>query len=517
MPDAAAINYGENDVRHFTEGDAMDVAGMSRSTRQLAQRDVALAKTLNLVVQSVNNKEQFIPLPIVRTTLPPNSEEIVANYRIPPGFEARVLNAIITSVPASSSAELDVYYAVGYGNSTGTGLVSTSTEFTAGTAFYAEGEFIITLKNRGGATLEQIGSVMLTMRPITERQGVLIPSVPPTIIGPPGQQGPIGPGGGAGPVGPTGSPGLIWQSTWSNVTTYDDKAVVFWQGSSWKSKHTSNTGNQPDASPSDWEFVAREGDPGFNWLGPWSSLTSYAVNDGVSFNGSSYVCVVATTPGQSPATTPSSWNLIAEAGENGFNYRGVWTSSPSPTPYVLDDVVTVSSNGTNQTYVAVVPTPNPSLSPPTSDWQLLFNNVTPGFSTATVPGTIYTEADFVSLDAAGDYAAIPPGTATFDCQELMVRDTVQSHGMAFLRMAQYRRWIGSITMKLPSIAWGSQIDWSAAMVNLSVVDAGTRQVQTTPDRVNGPSIHQESNKFTITCQNGDGYNLYLSAIGLVTF
>src|SRR4051812_40472560 len=145
LPSAAGVNRGEGDVRHFSEGDSFSVPGVSGPTRELAERDNLIAQKLNETIQIVNNKEQFVPLPILRTTLPPNDNLVVTNYRIPAGFEARILNASIASSPLSADIQLNIFYATGFGNSTGESLVSTSDEITSGTSFKQNGEFIITI------------------------------------------------------------------------------------------------------------------------------------------------------------------------------------------------------------------------------------------------------------------------------------------------------------------------------------------------------------------------------------
>ena len=55
---------------------------------------------------------------------------------------------------------------------------------------------------------------------------------------------------------------------------------------------------------------------GLNYKSTWSSSTTYAVNDAVSYNGSSYV---ATTSNQNvaPATDPTVWTVLAQAGPTG--------------------------------------------------------------------------------------------------------------------------------------------------------------------------------------------------------
>ncbi|BAE49283.1 carbohydrate-binding protein [Paramagnetospirillum magneticum] len=50
---------------------------------------------------------------------------------------------------------------------------------------------------------------------------------------------------------------------------------------------------------------------GFVDRGNYSAATAYAVRDVVTFNGNTYRCIVATTAGQSPTSTPASWLLMA--------------------------------------------------------------------------------------------------------------------------------------------------------------------------------------------------------------
>jgi len=56
---------------------------------------------------------------------------------------------------------------------------------------------------------------------------------------------------------------------------------------------------------------------GISWRGTWSSTTSYAVNDAVAYNGSSYI---ATTAGKGavPPSSSSSWDTLASEGSTGL-------------------------------------------------------------------------------------------------------------------------------------------------------------------------------------------------------
>lgn len=264
LPAAAGIDYSGGDVRHFAQGDAMNVPGLSNPTRHLAYRDDLLAEKMNEVVQVVNNQEQFVPLPVIRTTVPPNEEVVVTNYRIPQGFEARVLNAVVSTVPTTSSAELNIMYSSVFGGSAGTAVVTVTpgSEFTGDVNFYQVGEFIVSMKNTGSVTLEIAGSILLTMRPVGAEGTLLVGSVIQGPQGEPGQTGPPGPPGPPG-TGGAGSPGMIWKGPWANGQPYISNDVVSYVYSgtygSWicRVSHTSNLGvNDPQVDPVTWNYVA---------------------------------------------------------------------------------------------------------------------------------------------------------------------------------------------------------------------------------------------------------------------
>ncbi len=214
LPSAAGLEFGQGDVRHFAQGDEVAVPSLANPTRHLAERDNQMAVKLNEIIEVVNNQEQFVPLPVIRTVLPPSDEIVVTNYRIPAGFESRVLNAAVSATPTSTDVELNVYYASTFGNNTGDNVVSVSNEFTGGVSFYQEGEFIVTLKNKGGVTLEAAASILLTLRPIGGEGSLLVASVIRGQEGVPGPTGPPGPPGTPG-TGGAGSPGMVWRSVWA--------------------------------------------------------------------------------------------------------------------------------------------------------------------------------------------------------------------------------------------------------------------------------------------------------------
>lgn len=264
LPSAAGIAYSGADVRHFSLGDAVNVPGLSNPTRNLAERDNLLAAKVNEIASVVNNQEQFIPLPVIRTTVPPSEEIIVTNYRIPAGFESRVLNAVVNTTPSSTNAQLNVQYSTSYGGASGTSVVTVTpgSEFTGDVNFYQTGEFIISLKNTGASTLEISASVMLTMRPLGAEGTLLVGSVIEGPEGKPGMTGPAGPPGPPG-TGGAGSPGMVWMGNWSNGAAYNTNDVVAYNYSgtygSWicRIANTANLGvNDPQTSAVIWNRVA---------------------------------------------------------------------------------------------------------------------------------------------------------------------------------------------------------------------------------------------------------------------
>ena len=56
---------------------------------------------------------------------------------------------------------------------------------------------------------------------------------------------------------------------------------------------------------------------GFNFTGPFSASTSYNVNDVATYNGSSYVAIVASQGAGTPDTNPTDWTLMAQQGAAG--------------------------------------------------------------------------------------------------------------------------------------------------------------------------------------------------------
>jgi Major tropism determinant N-terminal domain len=89
------------------------------------------------------------------------------------------------------------------------------------------------------------------------------------------------------------------------------------------------------------------------WQGAYSAGTAYVVNDVVSYNNSSYICILNST-GNLP-TNATYWSLLALAGTNGTNGTNgtsfIWQGAYNgATAYAANDVVSYN----NSTYICIL-------------------------------------------------------------------------------------------------------------------------------------------------------------------
>ncbi|MES0811290.1 hypothetical protein ABLO27_17525 [Roseibium sp. SCPC15] len=175
--------------------------------------------------------------------------------------------------------------------------------------------------------------------------------------GPQGLQGPQGIQGPAGPVG------MNHRGTWSNAVAYVVNDTVFYDGAYFVcvADHTNVT---PADAAAEWDIVASkgerglqgqqgiqgaegpqgiqgpegiqgpkgdqgiqgptgaqgvkgdQGDPGLTYRGMWSSGVTYAADETVTYNGSSYISLRINV-GQNPSTSSDDWGLLAAKGDTG--------------------------------------------------------------------------------------------------------------------------------------------------------------------------------------------------------
>ena len=150
----------------------------------------------------------------------------------------------------------------------------------------------------------------------------------------------------------TGATGLVFYGPYSSSTNYGLGAAVSYNGSSYISITSNNTGQVPGGSPPSWQLLAQAGGAGVagaagvtgaqgvqgpngaagntgvtgstgaagaagvNFRGGWASPTNYAVNDAVTFAGSTYLAVSANR-NLEPDLYPGAWAVLAQAGGSG--------------------------------------------------------------------------------------------------------------------------------------------------------------------------------------------------------
>lgn len=134
-----------------------------------------------------------------------------------------------------------------------------------------------------------------------QQWGVLTAQGPAGAVGATGAAGPQGPQGlpGSvgpnGPIGPQGIQGIPGQAGAQGIP-----------GATGAPGLSGPMGPQGPAGP-----------VGIAFQGAYSSMTNYALADGVSYNGSGYVSLVASNHGNTPDQSPQQWAMFAEAGAAG--------------------------------------------------------------------------------------------------------------------------------------------------------------------------------------------------------
>ena len=457
LPDGSGVNLANGDVRHFSADDEFGAAAIQQSTRQLAFRDNLIAQKVNDLIAQVNNKEQYVPLPAVRTIIPPSVLETITNFRIPVGFEARVLNATVKS--SNDGVLLKVIWNPDFGGDAGvTEIVNTLDEVSSGTTFFGAGEFIVQLQNQAATSAEAICSILLTMRPIGVTAGGLIG---PGVVGPqgpPGPQGATGATGSAGATGAAGSPGLVWRGTWNGTVIYATNDVVRYNyAGSGYSSYVALTPNSnqippnPSAAPNGvWDLVAQSGASvggtpgapgapgadgapglGFQVMGNHSYALAYGTNQvvTVSFGGSYYRTYVA--KGSIP---PGAQIAVPSANANWVEMFG---------PSYAAQIISISPVVKFTTYSSFVPgstvigDPGPgNLAPPTY-----------------LGNTVFTSG-------SREYA--------FAFQEMTWMPSA-----AWIQAVVHANASGSFRIELPQRSGGAKVDWNNSLVGCTVTSNGT--------------------------------------------
>ena len=151
-----------------------------------------------------------------------------------------------------------------------------------------------------------------------------------------------------------------------------------------QSLHTTDTlfdpvsGHNHNGSGTNGPTVAGGGGVTMQWRGTWSAATAYSKNDGVAYQGSSYIALNPVTSSTPPPSDPTNWGVLAQGGATGptgpqgspgapgspgMVWRGAWQTAP--TTYATNDVVSYQGSS----YIAT--TGNTATPPPSSSWALV--------------------------------------------------------------------------------------------------------------------------------------------------
>lgn len=295
-------------------------------------------------------------------------------------------------------------------------------------------------------------------------------------LGPVGATGATGPAGVPGPQGSAGVAGLAYRGAYSSVMNYGLNDGVTFGGSLYISLVGSNAGNAPDASPASWAVLAAAGSagaagpagrdgaagatgapgaagatgpigpagsagangaPGLVFQGAYDSTVNYALNDAVTYAGSSYLSLSAGNHGNLPGASQA-WAVLAQVGAAGaagapgpngpagpagttgptgpqgaagptgaagINFRGAWVAGSG---YASNDAVTFGG----ATYLAQ--TGNASVEPDTnaSVWAVLAATGMAG-PTGAAGQAATVQVGTVQTGAAGSSASVTnSGTAS---------------------------------------------------------------------------------------------------------
>ena len=169
-----------------------------------------------------------------------------------------------------------------------------------------------------------------------------------TGVGLTGATGPKGDTGSAGPTGPKGDKGDKGDTGATGLTgpTGATGAIGL----------TGPMGSQGVAGPTGPQGVKGDtgdtGADGLFWESAYNALTAYTVDDAVSYNGSSYICKLAST-GNLPTNT-TYWDILASKGDAGSGTGDMLAATYDPSGYAKDTFnVDNHQNGTtNKVYTA---------------------------------------------------------------------------------------------------------------------------------------------------------------------
>ncbi len=183
-------------------------------------------------------------------------------------------------------------------------------------------------------------------------QGEIGPAGPQGVPGPSGMQGPAGAQGLTGTTGATGSAGP--QGLQGVAGSAGAQGLPGATGPTGPAGATGTAGPQGATGAAGAPGApGAPGAVGMNFRGVWSAATQYALNDAVTFAGSTYLAQVAGSNAE-PDLYPSNWAVLAQSGgtgATGAQGAAATVSVGSVTTLAAGSAATVTNSGTPQAAV----------------------------------------------------------------------------------------------------------------------------------------------------------------------
>ena len=204
---------------------------------------------------------------------------------------------------------------------------------------------------------------------------------------------------------------FYWADTWNSSTEYELNDVVKYGGNAYVYTNALATTGYLPTNTTYWKTMVE----GINFLGVYSTGTSYKPGDSVTHGGNLYLCENTSTGNTPPNATY--WSKLA----SGIQYEGTFSTG---TQYQKDDIVSYGGS----VYIALQDTITnaPSSSAPTAYWAKLVDGTYPDQASNAnkilkTDGTSVSWTDAISIASGtvsadltvGDQAFVGPGAATF--------------------------------------------------------------------------------------------------------
>ena len=126
-------------------------------------------------------------------------------------------------------------------------------------------------------------------------------------------------------------PGLQFVNAWDETVSYIKGDTVTYGGYQYTSNTTNNVNNKPSIDTVSWTLLVKN----YNIQGDWNDLTEYRTGDLVRRDGYLYVAIADSSANET--TDTNYWKLV----NPGIEWRGPWALNQT---YVIGDVVTFNSS-----------------------------------------------------------------------------------------------------------------------------------------------------------------------------